>query len=80
MRIADLHRGTGQRGEPDVEEKLQRIDIEEHDEQKQGIENDGGGVVEPILAKEIIVPYPHHHQNREGERESREATHHVDEI
>src|SRR5271167_1909596 len=72
--ISDLHRTADQWTKPDIcekhtDEELQRIYVEEHYEQEQGIENDSGGV-EPMVAKEIVVPCPHSHQHREGERES----------
>src|SRR5271155_3682754 len=64
--VSDLHRRADYWTKPDISEKdtdeeLQRIYIEQHDEQKQGIENDDGGIVEPIVAKEIVVPRPHRH-------------------
>ena len=71
---------AGQSTETEVKKKLERIDIKEDDEQQDAGEETGEAVIEPVTAAELVVAVPDEREEEEANRESRKATHGVDEI
>ena len=66
---------TGDLVEYAGEQKLQRIGIEEHDEQQDEIQRRGDGVVQAVTAEEIVMLPPDLREERETNGEGNEAAH-----
>ena len=54
-------------------EKFQGIDVEQYDEQENGVENDRARVLQVVAAEEGVLFVPDLHQQRETDREWNEA-------
>ena len=57
----------------DGEEELQRIDVEQDGEEQSAVEDDGRGVVQVIAAEVAVVRPPHHDEENETDEEGEEA-------
>src|SRR4051812_8994502 len=58
-----------------VEHELQRVDVEEHDEQQRAIQDDGHHVLKTVTAKEKVLVIPDLEQEGEADGEGGEALH-----
>ena len=67
-------------GDAEIEKKLQRVDVEEHQEKHHAGEEAGGAVVEAVAAAVFVMPVPNECEKEEAEGEGGEAAHHGDEI
>src|SRR5919112_4872861 len=57
------------------EEKLQGVDVQEHEEEQRGVQPPGSGVLQAVASKELVVVVPHGEEQRKADREREEAPH-----
>ena len=62
------------------EEELQRVDVEEDDEDQDGVQPDRSRVLEPVASEKDVVLVPERDEHREADPEGEEATHDVEEL
>jgi hypothetical protein len=63
-----------------VEHEFERIDVEQHQEEQDGVEDNGVGVLHPEATEERVVLGPDPDQYRETAREGREAHHELHQL
>jgi len=63
-------------GEAD-EDVLQRIDVEEHDEQQEGVQRGDDPVVQRVAAEEVVMLEPDVDEDEEADAEGNDAAHHL---
>src|SRR5215211_2428638 len=57
------------------EEKLQGVDVQEHEEEQRRIQPPGRGVLQAVASEELVVVVPHREEQGEADREREEAPH-----
>src|SRR5215208_2908526 len=57
------------------EEKLQGVDVQEHEEEQRRVQPPGRGVLQAVASEELVVVVPHGEEQREADREREEAPH-----
>jgi len=61
-------------------QKLQRVGVEEHQEEEERVEARRPAVLKPVAAKEQVVVLPRHQQEREADEEDRQVANHQPEF
>src|SRR5215204_5947882 len=57
------------------EEKLQRVDVQEHEKQQRRVQPPGRGVLQAVASEELVVVVPYAEEQREADRKREEALH-----
>jgi hypothetical protein len=68
------------RRERQGEHELERIDVEEHDEEQRGVHPEDDVVLQAVAPEKDIVLPPDHHEQPEADRERQESAHHAHEL
>jgi hypothetical protein len=70
-RRAEAHQGV----DDERPDELERVDVEEDDEEQAGVHPDREVVVESVTAEELVLHEPDVEEHREGDGEGEEAAH-----
>src|SRR5918995_6350074 len=57
------------------EEKLQWVDVQEHEEEQRRVQPPGRSVLQAVASEELVVVVPHGEEQREADREREETPH-----
>src|ERR1700686_2003402 len=80
VRESDYTIASGEQVDHQGEDKLQRIDVEEDDEQQDTVEQHCDVVLQAVAPKELVLIEPDDKEQGEGNREGAETSHRVHQL